>query len=113
MDPAARAIMNKTTLSPVVSGWFGNGEGRLTITKTSGETKYLDTFDGVRVLGMDQYQPMSDQEVKEKFDRVCAFQKVAPAQRDQAYKVWSNLSDLKDFGDAMKVMAKFGQPKPL
>ena len=34
--------------------------------------------------------------------------------RDQAYKLWSNLAAVKDFpGDAIKSMAKFGQPKPL
>jgi 2-methylcitrate dehydratase len=112
MDPAARALMNKTTLAQVL-GWSGNGQGRLTITKTSGETKFFDTFNGVRALTMKEYEPMGDAEVKAKFDRVCAFRNVAPTQRDQAYKVWSNLGTLKDFADAMKVMAKFGQPKPL
>jgi len=33
------------------------------------------------------------------------------AQRDQAYKCWSNLSAVKNFGDAIQSLAKFGQPK--
>ena len=112
MDPAVRAIMNKMTSAPVL-GWDGLGAGRLTITKTSGETKYWDTYNGVRVLDIKDYMPMTKEEVKAKFDRVCAFRKVTDTQRDQAYKVWGNLSDVKDFADAMKVLAKFGQPKPL
>ncbi len=114
MDPAARALMDKTTIAPVDDdGWSGNGPGRLTITKKTGETKYWDTYDGVRSPTMKQYMPMTDEELKAKFDRVCAYQKVTNAQRDQAYKVWSDISSLKDFADAMKVLAKFGQPKPL
>ena len=116
MDPAARALMDKTTMAPVNDGWTGNGAGRLTITKKSGETKYWDTYNGVRDLAQSNdlvYPPFTEQELKAKFDRVCAYQKVTNAQRDQAYKVWGDLSSLKDFGDAMRMMAKFGQPKPL
>ncbi len=112
MDPAARALMNVTTMSPVY-GWSGNGPGRLTITKKSGETKYWDTYNGKRNLENTDYPPFTEQELKAKFDRACAYQKVTNAQRDQAYKVWGDLSSLKDFGDAMRMMAKFGQPKPL
>ena len=48
-DPAARALMAKTTMAPV-NGWEGLGVGRLTITKKSGETKYFDAYNGVRDL---------------------------------------------------------------
>ena len=111
-DPAARALMAKITMSSV-NEWSGNGPGRLTITKTSGETKFFDTYNGVRNLQLHDYPPFTEEELTNKFNRVCAFKKVTDAQRDQAYKVWSNLSSVKDFSDAMKTMAKFGQPKPL
>ncbi len=113
MDPKARELMNKTTLAPVFSGWTGIGAGRLTITKNSGETKYWDTYGGNRMPGMPEFKPLNDAELKEKFDRACNYQKMAPAQRDQAYKILSRLEDVKDFADAMKVLANFGQPKPL
>lgn len=115
MDPAARALMAKTTIG-AVNGWTGNGAGRLTITKKSGEAKYWDTYNGVRDLARDNdqdYPPFTEEELKAKFDRVCAFQKVTNAQRDQAYRVWGDFSSIKDFADAMKIMANFGQPKPL
>ena len=112
MDPQARGLMNRFTVQPV-NGFGGNGAGRLTIVKKSGEKKEWDTYDGIRNPTMQQYKPMDDEELKAKFWKVCEYQKVTPAQRDQAYKVWTNISQLKDFADAMKVMAKFGQPKPL
>ena len=112
MDPTARDLVNKTTISPI-NGWNGNGGLRLTITKKSGESQFWDTYDGKRVLDNEDYPPFTEEELKAKLDRVCDFQKVASSQRDQAYKIWSDISSLKDFADAMKVMAKFGQPKPL
>jgi 2-methylcitrate dehydratase len=112
MDPAARDLVAKTTMG-VVNGWNGNGSGRLTITKISGETKYWDTYNGRRVLDNSDFPSLTPEELKTKFDRACAYQKVTNAQRDQAYKVWGDIGSLKDIGDAMKTMAHFGQPKPL
>ena len=111
-DPAARALMEKTTMAPV-NGWSGLGMGRLTITKKSGETKYWDTYNGVRNLELKDYPPFTPEEIVGKFNHACAFKKITDTQRDQAYKVWSNLGSVKDFADAMKPLAKFGQPKPL
>ncbi len=112
MDPAARALMDKLTVSPVL-GWVSLGSGRLTIAKKSGETKYWDAFGGIRVPQTKDYPTLDDAGVKDKFYRVCAYKHVPDTQRDQAYKAWNNLSAVKDFADAMKTMAKFGQPKPL
>ncbi len=111
-EPAARALLAKTSVAGV-NGWVGLGAARITITKKSGESKWWDTYEGKRIVTDADYPPLTTEELKAKFDRSCNFRKVAPAQRDQAYKVWGNISELKDFGDAMKVMAKFGQPKPL
>jgi 2-methylcitrate dehydratase len=111
-DPAARDLMNKTTMAGV-NGWGGLGMGRLTITKKSGEVKDWDTYNGNRNLANSSYPPLTEEELKAKFDHACAYQKVKDSQRDEAYKVWGNLSSLKDFADAMKIMANFGQPKSL
>jgi 2-methylcitrate dehydratase len=112
MDPAARALMAKTTMGPV-NGWTGLGMGRLTITKKSGETKYWDTYNGVRNLELKDYPHLTEQEVTNKFNRACAFKHMADTQREAAYKVWSNVAAVKDIGDAMRTLAKFGQPKAL
>jgi 2-methylcitrate dehydratase len=111
-DPAAHALMDKMTFGPVPD-WQGLGVGRLTITKKSGESRFFDTYDGNRVLTLKELPNLSDEELKAKFDRVCAFKKVADAQRDRAYAVWGNLSSVKDIGDAMQTLAEFGQPQPL
>ncbi len=111
-DPAARALMAKTTMSPV-RGWQGLGVGRLTITKNSGEVKAFDTYNGVRDLQLPDFVNFTPEEIVAKWNKACAFKKVTNAQRDQAYKLWSNLSAVKNFGDAIKSLATFGQPKPL
>jgi hypothetical protein len=46
-------------------------------------------------------------------NRVCAYKEVADAHRDQARATWSNLRAVKDIGEAMRTLAKFGNPKPL
>jgi 2-methylcitrate dehydratase len=115
-DPAVRALMAKITMAGV-SGWESNGQnngpGRLTVVKKSGETKYFDTYNGVRALTLDDHPPFTEEEMMDKWTRVCGFKKVDNGQRDRAYKLWTNLSAVRDFGDAMKSMAKFGQPRPL
>jgi hypothetical protein len=34
-------------------------------------------------------------------------------QRDRARAIWSNLREVKDIGEALQTMAKFGNPQPL
>ena len=93
-DPAAQALMAVTTMG-AVNGWQGLGVGRLTITKKSGETKYFDTYNGVRDLQLNDFVPFTPEEIVAKWNKACAFKKVTDAQRDQAYKLWSNLADVK------------------
>jgi len=52
-------------------------------------------------------------EIVAKFNRACEFKKVDNAQRDKARAVWSNLAAVKDIGEAIQTMAKFGNPRPL
>ncbi len=113
MDPVARALMDKTTVSPVLNGWISLGSGRMTITKKSGESKYWDAYRGIRAPQTEDYPSMNAEQIKEKFYRVSAYRHVANTQRDQAYKVWSDIGSLKDFKEAVVMLAKFGQPKPL
>jgi hypothetical protein len=39
--------------------------------------------------------------------------KVNDAQRDRARSVWGNLRQVKDIGEAIQTLAKFGSPLPL
>jgi hypothetical protein len=39
--------------------------------------------------------------------------KVSDAQRDRARTVWGNLREVKDIGDAIRTLARFGNPQPL
>ena len=108
--------MAKMTLGPVAS-WRGLGTGRLTIRKTSGDTKSWDTLGGSRDPRLDDYRRtvnMTDEEIAKKFDRACAYMKVPDAQRGSApRRIWGNLREVRDVGDAIRTLATFGQPRPL
>ena len=112
-DPVVRGLMDKITLQPV-SGWRGNGTARITIRKKSGEEKSWDTHGGNRNPGdMSEFPQMSDDDITNKFKRVCAYRHVADTQRDQALAQWWNLSAIKDIAEPMRTLATFGRPLPL
>jgi 2-methylcitrate dehydratase len=103
MDPAVRELMNKVTIHAHNDPAFGNGT-RITVRKKSGEE---------RVFTGKPATPMSHDELIAKYNRICDLKQISKAQADRAREQWMNLKDLKDFADAMQVIAKFGQPKPL
>jgi 2-methylcitrate dehydratase len=112
-DPVVRNLMEKITLSPVAE-WRGNGTARITIRKKNGEEKFWDTHGGNRNPGeMSEFRQMSDEDITNKFKRVCAYKHVSDAQRDQALSQWWNLSAVKDIADPMRTLATFGRPLPL
>jgi 2-methylcitrate dehydratase len=119
-DPAARALMDRMTISPV-QGWEGNGPTRFIVRKKSGEEKTFDTLGGRRQMELDQpggpqtafNTMMTDEEITSKFNRACAYMHVADAQRNRAREQWGNLRAVRDVGEAMRTLAKFGNPKPL
>jgi 2-methylcitrate dehydratase len=100
-DPAARAIMAKMSIVEVPGL---KGSPRITIKKTSGETMTRETQPLIR---------LTHEEVVAKFNRICDYKKVNPAQRDKMREQWFNLKDVKDMGDAVKMVAKYGAPRPL
>jgi 2-methylcitrate dehydratase PrpD len=112
MDPAARALMNKMIVTEVRE-WTGLGPARIIIRKRSGETRTWDTYNGARNLTIAEYPHFSDEEVLEKFNRAAAYAKVDDAQRDRARRMWGNLREVKDIGEAIQTLARFGQPRPL
>ncbi len=103
MDPAVRELMNKVTIHAHNDPAFGNGT-RITVRKKSGEE---------RVFTGKPATPMSHDELVAKYSRICDLKQISKAQADRAREQWMNLKDLKDFADAMQLVAKFGQPKPL
>ena len=56
---------------------------------------------------------MSDQDIVDKFNRACDYKKMNASQKAQAHAQWSNLMSVKDIGEAMRTLAKFGQPATL
>ena len=99
MDPKARDLMSKMTFSPNL-----DNKDIFVVTKKSGESK---TFEGK------SSPPMTHDDLMAKYNRVAEFQKVDKAQADKAIQYWMNLKDCKDIGEAIALVAKFGQPRPL
>lgn len=100
-DPAARAIMAKLTIHEV-SGITGSP--RITVRKTSGETMTKGSVKRVK---------MTHEEVMEKFNTICDYKKVNTAQRDRIREQWLNLKNVPNMVDAVRTVAKFGEPRPL
>ena len=100
-DPAARAIMAKTTIHEVPGM---SGSPRITIKKTSGETLTKDSARKIK---------LTHEEVVAKFNRICLYKKVNSGQRDRMREQWLDLKDITDMSEAVKTTAKFGQPRPL
>jgi 2-methylcitrate dehydratase len=113
MDPSARELMAKMTFWPQAD-WTGNAPARITIRKKSGEEKSFDSFNGVRNAPPGEVNtPMTDEEITQKFDRVCAYMRVADDQRDRARATWGNLRAVRDIADAIRTLAMFGRPVAL
>jgi len=112
-DPVVRALMDKITLFPV-TGWRGNGTARIIIRKGNGQERTWDTHGGSRDPGdTSEFKQMTDEDITNKFTRVCAYRHVADAQRDQALAQWWNLRAVKDIAEPMRALATFGRPLPL
>src|SRR5262249_49621667 len=102
-DPAVHALMDKMTFGQV-QGWTGNGSWHIKVRKTNGEERSWETYGGKRALTDADLKSrdMTDDEIADKFNRICAFQKVDPAQRDRARTMWGNLRQVKDIGVAIQ-----------
>jgi 2-methylcitrate dehydratase len=118
-DPAVLALMARISMSQG-PGFRGNAPARTTIRKKNGEEKSWDTQGGRRVAPEGELlskptatHRLTMEEIVAKFNRACAYKHVADAQRDQARAMWSNLRAVKDIGDAMRTLARFGNPKAL
>jgi 2-methylcitrate dehydratase len=99
MDPKVRELMAKITFSPNLEN-----QDIFTVRKKSGEEK---TFTGGPI------PPMTHDELLAKYHRVAEFQGVDKNQAEKAIQYWMNLKDCKDIGDAIALVAKFGNPRPL
>ncbi|HYL38297.1 MAG TPA: MmgE/PrpD family protein [Bryobacteraceae bacterium] len=103
MDPAARELMGRITIRPLLDRTVGGGTV-VTVRKKSGEQR---VFMGKAVA------PMSHDELIQKYNRLSDFMQISREQRERAREQWMNLRACRDIADAMQTIAKFGQPKPL
>jgi 2-methylcitrate dehydratase len=103
-DMPVRELMNKITVSGAPDFPPGLNRSHFTVRKKSGEEMVKDVYD---------MRPMTHEDVVKKFIRVCDFKGMAPSQRDQALDTWGNLMKVKDIGDPIRQLAKFGNPMPL
>jgi hypothetical protein len=94
--------MGRITFSPNKHPEYGGDI--FTVRKKSGEER---TFYGGTI------KPMTREELKAKYYRLVEFTGVDKAQADRAIQQWTNLKAVKDIGDAIQTVAKFGQPRPL
>jgi hypothetical protein len=99
MDPKVRELMAKITFSPDLEN-----QDIFTVRKKSGEEK---TFTGGPI------PRMTHDELLAKYHRVAEFQGVDKNQAEKAIRYWMNLKDCKDIGDAIALVARFGNPRPL
>jgi 2-methylcitrate dehydratase PrpD len=102
MDPKVRELMARITFSPNKHPEYGGDI--FTVRKKSGEER---TFYGGTV------KPMTHEELRAKYYRIAEFSHVDKAQADRAIEQWMNLKSVKDIGEAIQTVAKFGQPRPL
>jgi 2-methylcitrate dehydratase len=100
MDPKARDLMAKITIRPNPDPNFRNIV--LKVKKKSGEEK---TFVSK------PEPPFTNDEILAKYRKSADFFKIANA--DQILRTWMNLHDLKDIGQAIATIAKFGGTRPL
>jgi 2-methylcitrate dehydratase len=105
MDPAVRALMKKITVAPNFTYTY-QGEARLTVRTRDGRELVKETL-------LHMASPMTHQDIREKFDRVCAFRSIPDEQRDRSREQWLNLRKVPDFAESMQTLASFGKAKPL
>lgn len=108
MDPVARALMQKITVS--VNTDFSYGEVKMTVRTSSGGVLTQQTKSRP---GFNFGPPMTHDDIVAKYNRVCDFMGVKNAQRDRALAQWSNLSAVKDIAEPIRTLATFGSPRPL
>jgi 2-methylcitrate dehydratase len=99
MDPKARELMAKITFSPNL-----DNKDIFVVTKKNGESK---TFEGGRVPGL------THEELVAKYHKLADWAGVDKGQAQKAIDYWTNLKDCKDIGDAIALIAKVANPRPL
>jgi 2-methylcitrate dehydratase len=103
MDPVARGLMNKITIHP-------NPEtviGQITVTVRKKDGTELTKKNTARQT------PMSHEDIVAKYYRAADYMKIDKTQAKQIQDQWMNLHAATDVSETVKILAKFGQPKPL
>ena len=105
MDPRAREIMNKTYATVNMDADAQSTLPWITLTKKSGEKKEF------RCEG--QRKPLSQQDLLDKYQRSADYWELTKDESSKILNAWSNIKDVKDIGEPISLLAKFGKPRPL
>jgi 2-methylcitrate dehydratase len=102
-DQKLRELMGRITIEANPDLVGTQGKCRITVRKKSGE---------VMTKLVQGEIPVTFDEVKKKFDRVCAYYSIPNDVRDHARETWSNLKAVKDIAEPMRMMGHIA-PGPL
>jgi 2-methylcitrate dehydratase len=102
-DQKLRQLMARITVEANPDLVGTQGKCRITVRKKSGETMTKVVENEV---------PVTFDEVKKKFDRVCTYYSIPNDVRDHARETWSNLKSVKDIAEPMRMMGHIA-PGPL
>ena len=58
-------------------------------------------------------KPLSQQDLLDKYNRMADYWEIDKDQAKRILDAWSNLKSVKDIGDPIQLIAKFGKPRPL
>ena len=105
MDPKARELMNKIYITVNLDEAAQASLPWVAVRKKSGEEKVFKA-EGAR-------KPLSQQDLLDKYNRMADYWEIDKDQAKRILDAWSNLKSVKDIGDPIQLIAKFGKPRPL
>jgi 2-methylcitrate dehydratase len=109
MNPEVRALMKKITIheDPTLHGF------KLTVRRKDGQEMTRTASEGGQDVG-GRPTPIDTEELKKKFDRICAYKGITTEHRERIRKTWYDLGAIKDTAEAIHTtLVHFGAFKPL
>ncbi len=108
-DPAARALMQKMTVSANTE--YAYGQTKMTVHNKTGEQLVKETVNNRP--GLNAGAAMTAEDIVAKYRRICEFIQIDKAQSERGLAQWANLRAVKDIAEPIQNLAKFGRPLAL